>query len=248
MHLFRLKLAGDQTSPHLIVKPRVPLRVLGGEADIEPDLLVAADSQQFYRPVEIKSYPDRAGKTDPADVRSACRQAAVAVIGLRQALTRLGVATPESLVPSRGDLILRVPGSYQPTLQPMLLRGEVYSIEAMIHEAPHALDDLERLLAKVHPSIDNPVALQAIPNHYVSSCREHCALAERCKQQAIAAGDPVLLGDAAREELAAAGSLSRAFTLLTTQGASPSTAQEQALQTRLQEALQAYERAVAYGA
>jgi hypothetical protein len=131
-----------------------------------------------------------------------------------------------------------------------MLRGEVYSIEGMINEAPHALDELEHLLAGITPSasLDDPVALQAIPNHYVSSCREHCALAERCKQQALAAGDPVLLGDAAREELAAAGSLSRALALLHTQGSAPSTAQEQALQTRLQEALQTYERAVGYGA
>jgi hypothetical protein len=248
--LFRLKLDGDPTAPNLIVKPRIPLRLLGVDADIEPDLLVAADTKPFYRPVEVKSYPDRAGKTDPADVRSACRQAAVAVISLRQTLARLGVAAPEALVPSLGDLILRVPGSYQPTLRPMMLRGEGYSIECMINDAPYALDELERLLAGITPSasLDDPIALQAIPNHYVSSCREHCALAERCKQQAIATGDPVLLGDTAREELAVAGSLSRTLALLNTQGPAPSTAQERALHMRLHEALQEYERAVGYGA
>jgi hypothetical protein len=44
--------------------------------------------------------------TDPADIRSACRQAAVAVVGLRDAVARLGAADPIGLVPAVADLVL----------------------------------------------------------------------------------------------------------------------------------------------
>jgi PD-(D/E)XK nuclease superfamily len=44
------------------VKPRVPVTLLGVPHDTEPDVLVASDADAFYRAVEIKSYPDRAGK------------------------------------------------------------------------------------------------------------------------------------------------------------------------------------------
>lgn len=246
--LLRLKLDGDPASPNIIVKPRMSVRLLGVDHDIEPDFLVASDAERFFRPGGVKSYPDRDGKTDPADVRSACRQAAVGIVALRQALVGLRAATPDFLVPSVADLILRVPGSYQPTLWPMTVRGEVFSIERAIDEAPRDLDALERLLASTAPAgaLDDPTVLDAIPNHYTDTCREHCALAERCKQQAVALADPVLLGGYAREELAPAGDLARALELLGGTGASPRTAHERELQGRLQEARREYELAVSH--
>jgi hypothetical protein len=134
--LVEAKLRRSPEAPHIIVKPRVPIRLLGVDHGTEPDALMAADGDAFYRPVEVKSYPDRGGKTDPADVRSACRQAAVAVIGLRQAVDRLRGDLPLALVPAQGDLVLRRPGSFQPTMRPMALRGEVDSIERALEEAP----------------------------------------------------------------------------------------------------------------
>ena len=74
--LLRKKLRRDESAPHLIVKPRLSIRLLGVEHGIEPDALIASEQDPFYRVIEIKSYPDRGGKTDAADVRSACRQAA----------------------------------------------------------------------------------------------------------------------------------------------------------------------------
>lgn len=245
-HFLRLRLAGDPSAPNIIVKPRLSVHLLGVDHDIEPDVLVVADGDPFYRPGEVKSYPDRAGKTDLADVRSACRQAAVAIVGLRQALVRAGVIDSEPLAPALGDLILRVPGSYQPTLRAMTIRGEVYSVERAINEAPRDLDELEMLLATIAPNatLDDPVVLDAIPNHYIETCREHCALADHCKQQAVARGDPALLGSYAREELAAAGSISRTLELL--DGGSPRTPQEHLLQLRLRDALREYELAVSH--
>lgn len=69
LRLLRAKLAGEAWAPNLIVKPRLSVTLLGLVFNIEPDALVAADGEAFYRPVEIKSYPDREGKTEAADLR-----------------------------------------------------------------------------------------------------------------------------------------------------------------------------------
>lgn len=246
LDLFRRKLAGDPTAPHVIVKARLAVSVLGVEHGVEPDVLVASGTDRFYRPVEVKSYPDRAGKTDPADVRGACRQAAVAVVGLREAVRTLGAEDAEALVPAVGDLVLRRPGSFFPTLRPMTLQGEVFSLERALTETVGGLDAVEAALAAVGPNaaLDDAAVLDALPANYLESCREHCALARRCKEKAAAAGDPVLLGGAAREALAAAGSLARTMELLYARGAPPRTAEERALAGRLREARAAYVTAV----
>lgn len=246
---FRMKLARDPNAPNLIVKPRLPIWLVGVEHATEPDMLVAADAEPFYHPAEIKSYPDRDGKTDAADIRSACRQAGVGVVGLRQAVAALGVHTPEAIVPAVCDLVLRRPGSFTATLRPMAILAEVDSIVRIFDEAPRSLDELEAMLAQIAPgaTLDNPEVLDAIPNNFVEGCREHCALAARCKQAAIANGDLILLGGQAREELAAAGSLSRAIDLLRDRGGAPRTPEEQALKIWLQEAFDEYTQAVAYG-
>lgn len=235
--LLRMKLNGNAAAPNLIIKPRLTVRLLGLEFNIEPDALVAADGDDFYTPIEVKSYPDRDGKTDTADVRSACRQAAVGVIGLREAASALGAADTETLVPARGDLVLRTPGSYRPTLRAMALRGEVDSLVRALAEAPRDLGELELQVATIGPdaTLDDLSVLEQLPNNYRESCREFCALAGRCKERAMAQGDPILLGGRAREEFAAAGSLARVVELLEGRGAPPSTPAERGLQARLQE-------------
>jgi hypothetical protein len=208
---------------------------------------VASEHEPFYRPVEIKSYPERASKTDPADLRSACRQAAVAVIALRQLLAVVDGRAPEELVPPRGDLVLRQPGSRVAHLHPMTLRGEVASLERILGMADHALDDLEAELAGIGPSatLDQAAVLEAVPCNFQDNCREHCSLAAHCKHAAITASDPILLGSRAREEFLPAGSLHRTLDLLYGRGEAPRSPQEQALQARLQEALREYQTAVA---
>jgi hypothetical protein len=241
LRLLRLKASGNSSAPNLIIKPRLTVTLLGVDHGIEPDAIVAADADAFYRPMELKSYPDRAGKTDPADVRSACRQAAVAVVALRQSAERLGLRDLASAVPSLGDLVLRVPASQKGKLSPMTLQGEVASLERALGEAPRNLDELEAFLP-AGASLDRPEVLEAVPNSYRSSCREHCALAKHCKQASIAAQDPILLGEQAKELLIPAGSISRAADLL--EGARPRTEAEKALAEQLQEANTALKRAV----
>lgn len=241
LRLLKLKLAGDPNAPNLIIQPRLSVSLLDLEHDIEPDALVASDNETFYRPVEVKSYPDRRGKTDPVDVRSACRQAAVGVVGLRHLVSRLG-EDPDKRVSPWGDLVLRVPGKGQGSLTPMLLKQEVASIERSLEEAPRSLGELEEML-EPGATLDDRKTLESIPNHYRESCREHCALAGCCKQEAVHASDPILLGSIARERLAACGTLHRALELMRGKGAPPRTPEEKALADRLKEVLFEYQRA-----
>jgi hypothetical protein len=126
--LLDAKRRADPNAPNIIVKPRLSVDLVGVPHAIEPDYLVAADADVFYRVGELKSYPDRGGKTDPADIRSACRQAAVGVVGLRQALSTLGVSNPSDLAAPGADLVLRVTGLFMPTLSRMAIEGEVASV------------------------------------------------------------------------------------------------------------------------
>jgi hypothetical protein len=211
LELLARRLRDAPDAPVLVIHPRLAIPMLGADHDVEPDALIAAPGEPGYRPVEIKSYEDRDGVTDEAAVRGACRQAAVEVWALRAGLARLDVAGPERLAPARADLVLRRPATMLPSLRPMALLGEVDSLRRAL-DRPR--DRLETLLDAVGDgTLDDPCVLDAIPNHYRPSCKEFCPLAAHCKAQAAAAGDPVLLGDRAAEELAPAGSIPRALAL-----------------------------------
>jgi hypothetical protein len=229
--LFEAKLANDASAPNVIIKPRIPVGLLGVGHDVEPDVLVAADRDRFYQPAEIKSYPDRAGKTDPSDLRSIRRQAAVGVVALRQALEAMGRGA-DSLVAASGDLVLVRPQSFTPTLHPSLLRGEVDSIQRALAVAPASLEEVADIVGS-GASLDRRQILDAIPNAYRQNCREHCALAPVCKTQALREGNPSLLGDEAREELAVARSLGRAIELMNGNGLPPRNDEERVLRNRL---------------
>jgi hypothetical protein len=241
--MLRAKAAGSKDAPNIIIKPRMFVQLLGINHAIEPDALVSADTDRFYRPIEVKSYPDRAGKTDAADVRSACRQAAVSVVALRGAARDVNLRDVDLAVPAAGDLVLRVPGGMRATLRAMTLLSEVASLERALGEAPRNLDELEAMLVQ-GATLDNPLTLDQIPASYRASCKEHCALAGKCKQQACAAGEPAIIGDMARELLAPAGTVTRALDLMNGRGAPPRTAEESALAEQLQEAFSQYRRAI----
>lgn len=244
--LLEAKLRGNRDAPNLIIKPRLAVRLVDVPHPIEPDYLVASDSDRFYRVGELKSYADRDGKTDAADIRGACRQAAVGIIALRQSLALFGVAAPDALAEAWCDLILRAPGSFTPTLRAMTIAGEVASLDRALSEAPRNLDELEAMLPP-GGALSDATVLAAIPNNYRPSCKEHCAMWSHCREQALTAGHPVVLGDHAAEQLAAAGSIARALDLLNGTGQPPRTAAETALAQQLQEADTILQRAVAHG-
>ncbi|MEZ5996405.1 MAG: hypothetical protein R3C25_11725 [Hyphomonadaceae bacterium] len=244
--LLDAKRRGDPNAPNIIVKPRLLVDLVGVPHAIEPDYLVAADTDVFYRTGELKSYPDRGGKTDPADIRSACRQAAVGVVGLRQALASLGVNDPAQIAGPAADLVLRVTGLFMPTLSRMAIEGEVASVERAISEAPTNLQELEAMLP-ANASFEEASTIAALPNNYRPSCKEHCAMWEHCRAQALDHGHPVVLGDQAAELLAPAGSIARGLELMRRQGQPPRNSAEAALGEELRAANDTLRRAVGDG-
>lgn len=235
--LVRTRRAGEP-APEILLSARLSVDIPGLDGSIEPDALVAEPDGR-YRVVEIKSYADRRGKTDPARIRGACRQAAVGVHAL-EAILGPGAAPPIA------DLILRRPGSFTPTLRPMRLSAELRSIEAFFGEVKNTLERVEARIPS-GASLDQRSALDALPIRYRESCKEFCALASVCRDQAEACGDPGILGDGAREVLAPVRSIDRALELLHGLGEPPRTTEEAALKKRLQSAFERYGKAVGYG-
>lgn len=232
--LIELKLRGDPTAPNLILKPRLTLTIVGVTHAIELDYLAAGDADPFYRVGVIKSYADRVGKTNKADVRSACREASVGTLALQQLLNSFG--RPTELAGDRVDMVLRAPGSFTPRLYgAMRAQAELASLTRALATAPSDLDQIEQMLPP-GASLATPDALEQLPNHYCSSCKEHCALWQHCRAQAQAQGNAIILGDQAAEQLAAAGSLNRAMDLLNGGGRPPDNRAEAVLAAELRAA------------
>jgi hypothetical protein len=230
-----LRLRGRRDAPNIVIKPRLTIDIVGVPHAIEPDYLVAANSDVFYRVGELKSYADREGKTKFSDTRSACRQAAVGVVGLRQELARAGVRDPDARVLARADLVLRGPGSLNPRLNPMTIDGEVDSLERALAGTSQDLDELEALLSDGSGLSDSAV-LSALPHNYRESCKEHCDLWRICRARSLAAGEPIILGEQAAEQFAPAGTLTRVLDLLNGRGAPPRTPAESILAELLRSA------------
>lgn len=242
--LLQAKYQGDSAAANLIIKPRLTVSLVGIPHAVEPDFLVAADGDTFYRVGELKSYPDRGGKTDPADIRSACRQAAVGIVGLRHTLQNLGIQNPEATARPNADLVLRVTGLFMPSLNTMAIEGEVDSVERAIGESPTNLQELEVMLPS-DASLDDAAVIAQVPNNYRPSCKEHCAMWQHCRAQALEHRHPIILGDQAAEKLAPAGSIDRALELM--RGATPRNIAETALADELRRADQILGSAVGHG-
>lgn len=232
--LIDLKHNGDALAPNLILNPRLSLELVGVTHPIELDYMVASDDAPSYRVGVIKSYADRGGKTDKADIRAACREAAVGTLALRQHIRRRG-GNPDK-AGDRVDMVLRAPGSFNPRLfASMRAESELASLVRALSAAPADLDEVEQLVP-ADATFADPHVIEQLPNNYRSNCKEHCALWERCRAQALAAGQPIILGDLAAEQLAAAGSIARAFDLLDGRGRPPDNRAEAALAEELRAA------------
>lgn len=233
------KIDGDPAAPSLILQPRIPISIGGIPRVIEPDALFASPRDRFYRPVEIKSYSDREGKTSSSDLRNACRQTAVTVIALRQFVYARGV-DPE-LIEASGDLILRKAGYFSARLRPMTLKSEVATIQRLLDSVPGRLEETKEVLSRVGArTLDTKKALDALHTNYVDGCKDHCALAIHCREEARACHDPALLGSKIREVLLAAGNLERVLQLLRGTGDPPKNEAEMSLAHQLQNAYAAY--------
>lgn len=232
--LINLKMRGDPRAPNLILKPRLTLTIVGVSHPIELDYLVASDKEPFYRAGVIKSYADRGGKTNNAHVRSACREASVGTLALRQLLEEEGL--PADLAGDRVDMVLKAPASFSPRLfAAQRAESELASLSRALATAPSDLDQIEQMLP-TGASLADAAVIESLPNHYCSTCKEHCSLWKHCRAQAQAQGNAIILGDQAAEHLAAAGSLNRAMDLLNGVGRPPDNRAEAVLAAELQAA------------
>lgn len=233
------KATGAAGAYNLIIQPVLSVTVVGAPYIVVPDLLAAPSTDRFYTTGEGKSFPDRGSKTDTADVTAATRQAGVGAVALRQWAARSGVNP--GLVPEFADLIFTVPGSLTPTLTRQSVHPEIAALERALAMAPTTMREV---VASLPPgaSLADPDTFLALPPNYGAQCKSFCPLASLCKGEAIAVGDPVLLGPDLIDAFAGIVDLRRAAELVFG-GASP-TADETASAARLMADFERYRRAM----
>jgi len=173
------------------------LRIPGGlmipEAVLILDALVIRTDGNRPRLVvgEVKTYPDRAGYTDPGEHATARAQAGVYVAGLELCL-REWKLDAQLDVAHRGFLVLTRSGSNMPSIR---------ANEDLAHQRRRALRGFERLhlIAQDIPQPMDPAkgmeAVQCAGTHYSEACVSFCERANICRGRALQAGDPAVLGD-----------------------------------------------------
>ena len=189
---------------------RIPERVMLPEAILVIDVLVIRWDTIGKRAElvvgEMKTYPDRGGHTDTAELATARAQAGVYVHGLDVTLAGLGLAA-RFTISRKGFLVLSRPGTNFPSVR----SGEDLRFQAM--RAERGFVQLERaadrLLAE-EASIDS---VRAASTTYESACISFCDRASTCFKKALDAGDAIILGEDVERFLGTV-SLSRATALL----------------------------------
>ncbi len=224
--------APDPPSVVAAATVRIPKGVMLPEAILILDVLaVRTDSPTPELVVgEIKTYPDRGGHTDPHDLALARAQAGLYVHALEMLVDQLGLAGRVT-VRTDGFLMLTRPGSNRPSIR----AGEDLAFQAQ--RARRGFELLERAalgLPPFDPVGDDPVAaVSHAATEYSEACLSFCDLAPRCHKEALAAGNPAVLGDDVRRFLGTVN-LHRAMKLL--DGDPPSTEAEEDLMRRIAEA------------
>lgn len=230
--------AGDPTAPNLLIGARLVVSLAASESTIEPDLLVASNRDLSYRPVEIKAYSFKQGKTNPIKLRGACRQAAVSYVLMNE-------KNPGRSREPFADIILQYPGTLSPALIEMDLTGEIFSIAQFFKNAPRSLERLAKTLGE-EKSLDSKDSLHQLSINFRQDCREFCALTSICQGECVSRGDLALFGTGGREALHGVPSVDRALELLHGRGDAPKDPHELALQQRLQTNLNLYREATRY--
>lgn len=215
-------LAGAGTPGSLLLGGRLTLQGPTEVTHVHPDLLVLIPSQRLIRVGEAKSYLDLDGRTDPTEVATAVRQAAVAVVALRH---RFGVEVVDRNV----DLVLRLPRRPGASLRRLDAAAEIAAIAAALRRAPDLLAEATEMLAG--RSLATADGLAAIPHRWDASCRNHCALADVCHAEAQRRDDLALLGEGAARALEGVASVIRAIALA--RGDAPMNAAEERVASAL---------------
>jgi hypothetical protein len=221
--------AGDRRRPAIIAAAtaRLPKQVMLPEAILVADIVaVRYDTTPITITVgEIKTYPDRAGYTEPRELAVARAQLGVYVHGLRTAIAEWGIGH-KLAVADRGFLVLTRPGSNQPSIR----AGEDLRFQAW--RAERGFAQLEAAARSLPPPGDED-PLKAVLNAetaYCEECVSFCDLANFCFGRAMENGDPSFLGEDVGRFLGEFP-LDRALALLSE--AKPSTPAEEDLLRRM---------------
>jgi hypothetical protein len=184
---------------------RIPRGVMLPEAVLIVDALaVRTDTDKPSVVVgEVKTYPDRGGYTDPAELALARAQAGIYLHAVQLVVAELGIGDGLD-VSDKGFLVLSRPGSNQPSVR----AGEDLGFQA--ERARRGFDLLERAALDLPKVPGDPVTEQDLldavvgaDSSYSESCLAFCDRAPKCFAQARAAADPVILGDEVRRFLGA---------------------------------------------
>jgi hypothetical protein len=194
------------------------LDVLAIRGDLEvPELIVG----------EVKTYPDRGGHTEAHDLAMARAQAGLYVHALEVLVGELGL-TNSVRVRTDGFLVLSRPGSNRPSVR----AGEDLRYQA--ERARRGFELLERAalgLPPFNPVGEDPIAavIQS-PTDYSEACLSFCDRAPKCHAEALAAGNPAVLGDDVARFL---GTVDLYQTIELLHGSSPRTEAEADLARRI---------------
>lgn len=205
---------GPKPEPSIVAAAtiRIPERVMLPEAILVIDVLVVRWDAQSQRPElvvgEVKTYPDRGGHTDPAELATARAQAGVYVHGLDVTLAAMGLA--ERFTVSRsGFLVLSRPGSNFPSVRANEdLRYQAKRAERGFTQLERAADAI--IQGNSEASV---AAILKASTAYESACIAFCDRASRCFACALKDGSPVVLGEDVARFLGTV-SLTRAMGLL----------------------------------
>lgn len=214
--------------------PGQPVMLPDGVVAIDALVLRAAPDDARIELVigEIKTYPDRAGYTEPDDLATSRAQAGVYLHALRLVVTEMGLA--DSLVISTtGFLVLTRTGRNDPSV-----RADE-DLEFQARRAERGFVRLRQAADQLTPfdasDEDNAIRIvQDAATAYRASCLSFCDRAIGCRRQAELTGDPSVLGEDVKRFLGATP-LPRTLELLG--GSKPRNATETDLADRLRAAI-----------
>jgi hypothetical protein len=225
------KVRGRDVQPSIIAAATIciPERVMLPEAILIIDVLVVRWDASAKRPElivgEVKTYPDRAGHTDGADLATARAQAGVYLHGLEITLKSMLLADKFTLS-RKGFLVLTKPGSNAASIR----ANEDLRYQAMRAERGfNQLESAANAAFEEHGTATIQTVLSA-PTAYESACVGFCDRASACFTRAKDAGNAMILGEEVARFLGPVN-LKRAMDLL--DGDKPHTEPERNLAERL---------------
>jgi hypothetical protein len=223
------KASGPDMQPSIAAAATIciPERVMLPEAILVIDVLVVRWDATSKRPElmvgEVKTYPDRGGHTDSAELAGARAQAGVYVHGLDVTLAAMGLAD-RFTVSRKGFLVLSRPGSNFPSIR----AKEDLRYQAM--RAERGFTQLERAADAIKAGTASVATICAAPTAYESACISFCDRASTCFTRALNSGNATVLGEDVARFLGPVN-LTRAMELMS--GAKPKDQSERDVLTQL---------------